>query len=276
MRQNFSVAAIHDMSGYGKCSLTVAIPVISAAGIKVCPLPTAVLSTNTAYQGFVFHELTGFMRQSLEHWQSLQLKFDAIYSGFLGSAEQIDIVIDMIGKFPVPLVVVDPVLGDKGKPYATMTTDICRKMLDLAICADVITPNITEACLLTESTYRSEEISREEAYQLCHRLQEKGCRNIVLTGVQQGSELLNYVLQTDGDFYANSIEKVGVMRHGTGDLFASVLTAGLVRGFSMRDASASASAFVHDSLELSREDETREGACFEPILYKLTSGIYQK
>ncbi len=274
MNESFSVAAVHDMSGFGKCSLTVAIPVISSAGIMVCPLPTAVLSTHTAYPNFVFHELTDFMRKSVNHWQELGLKFNAVYSGFLGSEEQIDIVIDLIEKFPAPFVVVDPVLGDNGRPFPTISEGICKGMASLILHATVITPNLTEACMLTGTEYKGEEISKEEAFELCRKLQDLGCKDIVLTGVGRENRLYNYILQKDGQFYEDGTEKVGVMRHGTGDLFASVMTAGLVRGYSLRQSVASAAAFVHASLQISKEDEKKEGAYFEPILYKLASGIY--
>ena len=151
------VAAIHDMSGFGRCSLTVAIPVLSAMGVQCCPLPTAFLSTHTGgFQGFTFLDMTEEMPRVAEHWKSLGLTFSAIYSGFLGSERQIGIVADFIREFRTPgtVVVVDPVMGDDGQAYQTYTPAMCGGMARLAELADVITPNATEAAFLLGLDYR--------------------------------------------------------------------------------------------------------------------------
>ena len=150
------VAAIHDMSGFGRCSLTVAIPVLSAMGVQCCPLPTAFLSTHTGgFTGFTFLDMTEEMPKIAAHWQSLNLRFDAIYSGFLASERQIGIVSDFVRTFrrPDTLVVIDPVMGDDGKAYQTYTPALCSGMARLAELADVITPNLTEAAFLLGRSY---------------------------------------------------------------------------------------------------------------------------
>lgn len=138
------VAAIHDISGLGKCSLSVILPVLSAMGVQVCPVPTAVLSAHTGYGDFVMRDLTDFISDALEHYKKLGQHFDCVYSGFLASAEQIDHCLDFLSAYPQALKVVDPVMGDNGKPYRTFTDELCRKMSRLVKAADIITPNLTE------------------------------------------------------------------------------------------------------------------------------------
>ena len=158
------VAAIHDLSGFGRCSLTVAIPVLSAMGVQCCPLPTAVLSTHTGgFEGYTFRDLTEEMAAAAAHWKALDLRFDAVYSGFLGSERQIGLVRQFLRDFrrPGTLAVVDPVMGDFGRVYETYTPAMCRRMADLTAEADVITPNLTEAALLLGVPYES--LPRDEA-----------------------------------------------------------------------------------------------------------------
>ena len=180
------VAAIHDLSGFGRCSLTVAIPVLSAMGVQCCPLPTAVLSTHTGgFEGYTFRDLTEEMTAAAAHWKALDLRFDAVYSGFLGSERQIDLVRQFLRDFrrPGTLAVVDPVMGDFGRVYATYTPAMCRRMADLTAEADVITPNLTEAALLLGVPYES--LPRDEAglKALTEKLGCLGRRSVTLTGV---------------------------------------------------------------------------------------------
>lgn len=149
------VLAIHDLSGFGRCSLTVILPVLSALGVQVCPLPTAVLSTHTGgFAEVAMRDLTDFLAESLSRYQELKLDFDCVYSGFLGSEDQIDICADCLSRYPDALKVVDPVMGDHGKPYRTYTPAMQRRMGELARHADLITPNLTEACMLLGQPYR--------------------------------------------------------------------------------------------------------------------------
>ena len=185
------VAAIHDLSGFGRCSLTIVIPALSAMGIQCCPLPTAFLSTHTGgFTGFTFLDMTEELPKVAEHWKSLNLRFDAIYSGFLGSERQIGIVADFIRTFrgPDTLVVVDPVMGDDGKPYQTYTPAMCAGMAHLAELADVITPNLTEAAFLLNRDYGDlldggRALHDEGALRrLAEELSLGGRRSVALTG----------------------------------------------------------------------------------------------
>lgn len=176
------IAAVHDLSCYGRCSLTIALPVLSAMGCQCCPLPTALLSAHTGFTGGSFLDLTDEMTRITEHWEQIGLRFDGIYSGFLGSAAQIDVVERVIrrGSGAAAWVIVDPVLGDHGKAYRTCTPELCRGMRQLAEQADVITPNLTEAAILLERPY--EEIQACDAAAVVQKLSRDGRRSVVLTG----------------------------------------------------------------------------------------------
>ena len=194
------VCAVHDMAGYGKCALTVVIPVMSACGVEVCPVPTANLSTNTSIKGFHMTDYTTEIPAYLKHWVDIGVKLDGIYSGFLGSKEQIDIVIAMKDMFKPKLFVIDPVMGDNGKRYKTFDDEMCRKMREIAKAADVLTPNLTEALILIEEDYDSFEITEENLKGVCEKLQKLGAKNIVLTGAPFGEMLYTSVLNENGDF----------------------------------------------------------------------------
>jgi pyridoxine kinase len=269
------VAAVHDLSGFGRCSLGVVLPVLAAMDIQCCALPTGFFSTHTGYDGFVFHNMTDAMRPTVDHWQSMGLTFDAVYSGFLGSADQIDIVRETIARFRRPgmLAVVDPVMGDHGQPYRTYTAEMCRQMRFLADDADLITPNITEAALLLGENYA--DAPRDEAgfYGWLTRLSQDGRRSVVVTGLtvragQLGSAWLDAASGQSGiDFHPF----VGQEFHGTGDLYASVLVGRLLHGLPLPDAVASAAGFVHDCAALSWAERTppQGGVRFEALLSRL-------
>ncbi len=183
MRNIKKVAAIQDMSGLGRCSLTVIIPVLSAMGIQVCPVPTAVLSAHTGYGEFVMHDLTDFMVPVLEHYKKLKVDFDCIYSGFLASAEQIDHCLEFFRAFPDALKLVDPVMGDDGRAYATYTKELCGRMGELVAVADIITPNLTEAAILLGEQYPKNAVSQELIKKWLVRLSEMGADTVVITSV---------------------------------------------------------------------------------------------
>ncbi len=270
------VAAIHDMSGFGRCSLTVAIPVLSAMGVQCCPLPTAFLSTHTGgFEGYTFLDMTAEMEKVMKHWESLGLTFDAIYSGFLGSEAQVEIVERFIRTFrgEAARVVVDPVMGDDGQRYRTYTAGMCSAMERLAASADVITPNMTEASFLLGIPYVA--MPREEkGYRACvEQLSLEGCRSVVLTGVSTAPELIGAVCfdAQKGQLNLVQTSRVGGDYHGTGDIFSSVLTGALVNGESLHAATEKAVIFVEECAARSREAgiPKREGVDFEPLLGKL-------
>lgn len=273
------VAAIHDLSGFGRCSLTVAIPILSAMGVQCCPLPTAFLSTHTGgFEGFTFLDMTDEMPKVAAHWKSLDLQFDAIYSGFLGSERQIALVEEFFTAFRggSTVVVMDPVMGDGGKIYRTYTPAMCAGMARLAERADIITPNCTEAALLLGVSYGE----LPPAEETVKRLSMDGRRSVVLTGVslrpgQTGAMCFDAAsgrtepVQTD--FVAHEF-------HGTGDVFASVLTGALMRGASLTCAAAQAAEFVRACAQRTADENLplREGVDFEPLLGQLAERIQSK
>jgi len=269
------VAAVHDMSGFGKCALTVALPVISACGAEVCPLPTAILSANTQVRGFTFYDYTPHMRSFLDHWQSIDLKIDALYSGFLGSVEQIDIVAECKSRFNPELVIIDPVMADNGMIYRTYTPQMCEGMKTLAGIADVLTPNYTEACVLTEEKYDPANVSPNDIERIAKKIAELGAKQVVITGIERENILYNCVYNGKR-YYERSVALLPYRMHGTGDLFASLLTGALLTGHGLVEALDSAAAFVAYTMKksLDYEDHARRGVCFEPYLHLIRDGIF--
>lgn len=277
-------AVIHDLSGFGRCSLTEVIPILSVMGVQCCPLPTAFLSTHTGgFQGFTFLDMTEELPRAAAHWKALGLKFQAIYSGFLGSERQIDIVADFIQQFRTKdtLVVVDPVMGDDGEAYQTYTPAMCTGMARLAELADVITPNLTEAAFLLGRDYSQlldggRALHNEAALQeLAAALCLDGKRSVALTGAALApgkTGAMCYDART-GKAEAVQTEFVAHPLHGTGDIFASVLTGALMRGSSLRDGAALAVDFIHACAvrTVSQGLPLREGVDFEPLLGQLIS-----
>lgn len=267
-------AAIHDLSGLGRCSLTVALPVLSAMGVQCCPLPTALLSTQTGgFHDFTFLDLTEEMTRIAAHWKSLHLPFQAIYSGFLGSAQQIDLVEQFLSDFRQEdtLVVVDPVMGDHGEIYQTYTPELCAGMCRLAAHADLITPNLTEAALLLglpgDALHHK---TRAEYQDLVAVLSLKRRRSVVLTGVSLSPGEIGAMCFDAGEGACSVVQFPQVPQEfpGTGDLFASVLTGALLRGETLPDAAAEAADFVHRCMErtVAQGLPPREGVDFEPLL----------
>ena len=273
------VAAIHDMSGFGRCSLTVAIPVLSAMGVQCCPLPTAFLSTHTGgFQGFTFLDMTEEMPRVAEHWKSLGLTFSAIYSGFLGSERQIGIVADFIREFRTPgtVVVVDPVMGDDGQAYQTYTPAMCGGMARLAELADVITPNLTEAAFLLGRDYRELPTDEDGLRRIVEALSLNGKRSVALTGasLSPGKTGAMCFDARTGQTEAVQTDFIAHPLHGTGDVFASVLTGALVKGVSLVEAASQAVDFIHACAvrTVAQDLPLREGVDFEPLLGMLAGG----
>ena len=269
------IAAIHDLSCFGRCSLTIALPVLSAMGCQCCPLPTALLSAHTGFPGNTFLDLTVEMGRIAEHWAAMDLQFDAIYSGFLGSADQVDTVARFFDTFKKSdtAVIVDPVMGDHGTAYRTCTPELCRGMRVLAENSDVITPNLTEAALLLDRPY--EEIRQADAYEVVRRLSLGGRRSVVLTGYssepgQTGTLCFD---RDSGESKAVQTPREPQDFSGTGDLFASVLAGGVARGVPLFQAAQAAADFVRDCIArtLAEGLTEQDGVDFEPLLGQLTS-----
>ncbi|MCX7842134.1 MAG: pyridoxamine kinase [Clostridia bacterium] len=268
------VAAVHDISGFGRCSLTVIIPVLSSMGIQVCPLPTAILSTHTdGYKNFFFHDFTCGMRGIAEHWKSEGIEFDCLYSGFLGSAKQIAIVSDIIHEFKSrsgTLAVVDPVMGDHGKLYKTYTREMQDKMRLLVEKADIITPNLTEACFLLGEAYTGEPLDAEVVKSYLKRLSDMGPESVVITStLLENSCYANAAYNRRLDTYWKiSYSCIPKQYPGTGDTFTSVLVGGLLAGDSLAAAVHRATGFVEMAIRETFECGTpeREGILLEKVL----------
>lgn len=267
------IALINDFSGFGRCSLTVSIPIISAMGIQCCPLPTAVLSNHTGYEQYFFDDYTQSMIPYYTQWEHLGLQFDGIYTGFLGSYEQVEIVLDFIRRFARPdtVVIVDPVMGDDGKTYDTLTPRLCRELVRLAQRADVLTPNVTEACILAGVPYRADLCSLQELQALAETLSGQKEKDIIITGVEQNGEIGTFIRRRSGDCEYFSQPLAGPRRAGTGDVFASVVAADAVCGRDLRDSVHKAAAFVADGIRLSEELQIppQDGIAFEMLLSRL-------
>lgn len=269
------IAAIHDLSCFGRCSLTIALPVLSAMGCQCCPLPTALLSAHTGFPSNTFLDLAAEMGRIAEHWAAMDLQFDAIYSGFLGSADQVDTVARFFDTFKKSdtAVIVDPVMGDHGTAYRTCTPELCRGMRVLAENSDVITPNLTEAALLLDRPY--EEIRQSDAYEVVRRLSLGGRRSVVLTGYSSESGQTGALCfdRDSGESKAVQTPREPQDFSGTGDLFASVLAGGVARGVPLFQAAQAAADFVRDCIArtLAEGLTEQDGVDFEPLLGQLTS-----
>ena len=269
----------HDISCFGRCALTVVIPVLAASGVQPIPLPTALMSTHTGgFTRFSMLDTTGEMRKILTHWDALDISFDAVYTGFLGSAEQIDIVAHALRRFGEgSLKLVDPVLGDDGRLYSTITPELAAGMRELAAEADIITPNITEAYLLLSGDpspavgLHTEAELRGLADKLAHRF----ARSVVITGAMTSHDTVSTVSYDGSEFSVISRPKVSGSYPGTGDLFASVLMCKLLFGASLHNAAEIASDFVRDSIADTKAAGTpvREGVLLERRLHLLSGDI---
>lgn len=267
------IAVINDITGFGRCSVAVAQPIISAMKIQCCALPTAILSAHTAFEDIFFDDYTAHMRPYMNNWLALGIEFDGICTGFLGSAQQIDLVIEFMHKFKRndTLVVVDPVMGDYGKIYASYTDELCHEMKKLVPYADVLTPNLTEACRLLDLTYPQHELNVDELLAICRELSARGPQRIVLTGLPYQGMIRNFVYEAKAGYHVVDVKKVGEDRSGTGDVFSSIVVASLVNGASLLAAVEKAAAFISKTLEFTVQlaIPTRNGICFEQYLTEL-------
>lgn len=268
---NKRIAAIHDLSGFGKCSLTVILPILSACGLEACPLVTASLSSHTGgLPGFTHRDLTSDLLPAARQWRQLGLKFDGIYSGFLGSLEQIAVVseiFDLLSQNDT-LIFVDPCMADNGKLYQTYSAEMARNTKALCEKADFILPNLTEAALLLDEPYEPEQYRTEEPISgLLERLAARFHCGVVLTGVSFSEEQTGAAcLEGPGKEPAFAFsEKIARHYHGTGDLFASVFIAGVMKGLTVQRSAQIAADFVSAAIARTVQDGTDEryGVNFE-------------
>ncbi len=268
------IAAIHDISGIGKCSLTVALPICSAAGIETAVLPTAILSTHTGgFTGYTFRSLTDDIMPIAKHWKSCKMHFDAFYSGYLGSARQISIVIDAINllKSSDTTVICDPAMADNGKLYAGFPEYFPSQMLNLCKFADIIVPNITEALMLLGREYIEGPYKKSDIEDILVALNSLTGAKVVLTGVYFDRERLGAACFDGKEISYTMSERVDAFFHGTGDVFASVLTASVLNGKTLFEASQIAVEFTSQCIKATLLDEDRReyGVCFETEIPKL-------
>lgn len=279
MNRQKRVAAIHDISCFGKCSLTVALPIISAAGIETSVIPTAVLSTHTGgFSGYTFRDLTDDILPVAEHWKGLGLNFDAVYTGYLGSFKQLELVSEIIGllKAPETHIIVDPVMADNGRLYSSFPENFPEGMKKLCALADVVVPNITEASLLLGLPYVEGPYTREYIEGLLRGLLGLGSKAAVLTGVSFEEGLLGAAcIDVSGSISYAFTERIEGSYHGTGDVFASALTAALLKSLRLEKAIKIAAEFTVAAIKRTRAAGTdiRYGVNFEAGLRDLAGMI---
>lgn len=269
------VVSIQDISCVGKCSLTVALPIISAMGIETSILPTAVLSTHTMFSGFTFRDLTSDITPIVEHWKKEKFEFDAIYTGYLGSFEQLDLVDKFFTDFKRKnnLIFVDPVMADNGRLYPGFTPEFARAMAKLCRQADVVVPNLTEAAFMLGEECCLQDYSEEYIKNLLKKLTALGAKCAVLTGVsfEKGKVGLMGYDSVKDEFFSYYHNRLNVSFHGTGDVFASTAVGALVRGKSLLEALQIAADNTVESLKLTIADPEHEnyGVRFERAIPKL-------
>ncbi len=269
MEKQKRVAAIHDLSGYGRCALTVILPVISAMGIQCVTVPTAVLSTHTGgFTDFVLRDTTDFISPCCKHYKNLDVHFDAVYSGFLASEEQVDCCLEFFESFPEALKIVDPVMGDDGSAYQTYTKGLIERTKELVTHADIITPNLTEAAILLEEDYPdflTEEQLRSWTKGLCAK-----AKSAVITGVplKNGGFVNASFDSARNEFRIYNWDRIPVSYPGTGDIFAAVLTGSILKGKSLSEAVEAAAQFCTLAIKATYNsgEPVRNGVEFERVL----------
>ncbi len=270
------VLTIQDISCVGQCSLTVALPILSACGIETAILPSAVLSNHTGgFSGWTFADLTEEIPKIRGQWEKENLSFEAVYTGYLGSAKQIDYVLDVIksrmnkgGKF-----ICDPAMADNGKLYAGFDDNFVNAMKKLISNADIILPNITEACFLTGAEYRE---SYDKAYidGLLLKLSETGAKTVILTGVSYESQSTGVVVYENGNYSYYKHKKIKGGCHGTGDVYASAFTGALMNGMNAYDSAKIAADYTLSCIEYTIDDSSHwYGVKFEPLLGELIKAV---
>lgn len=267
------VAAVHDLCGYGKCSLGVAIPVISAGGCDVCPVPTGLFSSHTAFPIWYMNDTTAMMEPYLDAWEKVDIDLDAIYSGFLGAPEQVNSIQRLYHTYPHALRIVDPVMGDNGKMYPTYTKELCASMAELADGADILTPNLTEASIILGIDYPGQNLTDDEVGDIINMLRNRGAKNVVIKGIDRDDGYLrNFVAGRNTPLTELINERLPFMLHGTGDLFCSCLTAGIMAGKDLETSVDFAGRFVHDAMivTLEQPDFMSRGVSFEPLMGKIS------
>ena len=273
MKRQKRIALVNDITGFGRCSVTVELPLISAMKIQACPLPTAILSVHTGFPDHYLDDYTERMAPYIASWEKNGLAFDGICTGFLGSAEQIAIVLDFIRRFKGAgtRVMVDPVMGDYGKLYPSYTQEMCDKMRSLLGVADLVTPNLTEACQLLDIPYPTDGIvTDDELCEMAEALAARGPKQVVITGLHEGDTIKNFLYE-EGKIAIVRAPKIGGDRSGSGDAFAAIVAASLIRGEELEVAVQKAASFISRCLASALELDLpwNYGLPFEEYLTEL-------
>lgn len=263
------ILTVQDISCVGQCSLTVALPILSACGIETCILPSAVLSTHTAgFQGYTFRDLTEDMPLINAHWVKENIRFQAIYTGYLGSTEQINQVKNLANSVLEKdgLLIVDPAMADNGKLYPGFDLAFVAQMKGLCACADFVIPNLTEACLLTDTEYKTE-YDEDYIREILRKLTDMGCKNVIFTGVSYKADKTGVVVYEKGNYAYYEHEKLPNGCHGTGDIYASAFVGALVKGNSAYQSAKISADYTVACIRATAEEENHwYGAKFEPLL----------
>lgn len=264
------IAVINDFTGFGKCSITVSLPIISAMKLQCCPIPTSIFSNHTAYPEYYFDDYTDKMQEYIDKWKVLSLEFEGISTGFLGDARQIEIVKKFIRDFKKEntVVIADPVMGDFGKTYATYTKELCDKMKEVVELADIVTPNLTEACILVGEDFETVQDDEEKIIKMAEKISVYGPSKVVITGIDYEDEVSNLVFEKGCDPVFVRNKRVGISRSGTGDIFSAIISADAVNGVGFRESIIKATEFIKECLVISEERNIpkEDGVCFEDIL----------
>ncbi len=270
------IALINDVTGFGRCSIAVMAPIISAMKIQAVTVPTAILSTHTQFPQYFFDDYTPKMRDYIQTYKDLNMSFDAIATGFLGSEEQVDIVIDFIRSFKKEnaFVLVDPVMGDYGELYKTYTPAMCEKMKELVQYAEILTPNLTELCTLLDVEYPKGKIGLEELETMCRQLTEKGPEHIVVTGIPfNNKQIMNFIYNRDDkeEYRIVMVDRIGGDRSGTGDVISSIIAGMYLNGHDFYDSVKKAADFASKCIKYCEEHQIPNhwGLCFEMYLKDL-------
>lgn len=268
------IALINDVTGFGRCSIAVMAPIVSAMKIQAVTVPTAILSTHTQFPIYYFDDYTPKMRDYIQTYKDLDIEFDAISTGFLGSEEQVDIVIDFIRRFKTKdnFVIVDPVMGDYGKLYKTYTPAMCEKMKNLVCYADILTPNLTEICTLLDIEYPQHTVTLEELNSMCEELAKRGPEHIVVTGIPfNKTQIGNFIYNKDEGFRIVMVDRIGDDRSGTGDVITSVIAGMYMNGHSFYEAVKKAADFASKCIKYCETNNVPNhwGLCFEMYLKDL-------
>ncbi len=267
------IATINDFSGFGRCSIAVTLPIVSAMKIQCCPLPTAIFSNHTGFESFFYTDYTRYMNAYMDEWSKLGLRFNGVLTGFLGSTEQIDCIKRFFEIFydDNTIAVVDPVMGDYGKLYSTYTLELAKNLSSLLPLADVITPNLTEACVLADIDY-DPAMSDKALLELCKKLNSMGPKQIVITGLEREPEILDNFVYTEGEpLSIVRSPKIGPCRSGTGDVFSSIVVGDLVNGVDLLTSVKHASDIIGKAMTRTLEMQIppTDGLCIEEILQEL-------